>query len=85
MQNRFIVMFRKESEKLSSMCMVDFKDAEAAKKHIEADAEHFCQAHRGAKKLGWKDPDATDYFAVKLRGGKKCFWQYFELPHYGIN
>lgn len=85
MHNRFIVMFRKESNKLSSMCTIDFKDAETAKKYIEEDAEYFCRIHRGAKKLGWKDSDITDYFTVKLRNGKKCFWQYFELPHFSLN
>lgn len=73
-----IVTFRKETEKLTSMCMCPFKNEKAAKAHIEEDAAHWCEFHN-AKPLGWKDVDSTDHYVAQLPSGKKAYWQYFTI------
>ena len=73
-----IVVFRKENERLATVCTVKFKSAEAAKKHIEEDAAYFLSKHPGID-LGWIKPNSLDYYCVELKNGTKCYWQYFEM------
>jgi len=77
--SKYAVVFRKENDKLSSMCTVLFKSAKEAKSHIEADAQLTVCLKAGAKDLGWIKPDTLDYYCVRLKNGVKCFWQYFKL------
>lgn len=77
---KYISTFRRESEKLTALFATAFKSAEEVKSFIEQDAEFFCAKNPGSKLLGWQDEDCTDYFAVSLKNGRKCFWQYFKAP-----
>ena len=74
-----IVVFRKENERLASVCMKKFKTPIAAKKHIEEDAAFFISKHAGSIDWGWIKPDSLDYHVIELKSGVKCFWQYFEI------
>ena len=73
-----IVVFRKETDKLASVCIETFKSTAAAKKHIEEDAAHFLQKHNGVD-LGWIKPNTLDYYCIETFAGVKCYWQYFEI------
>lgn len=76
---KFIVAFRKENDRLASVCTMAFKSQAAAKQHIEADAAYVCKKHN-ALDLGWIKPKTLDYYCVELKSGVKCFWQYFLMP-----
>lgn len=76
---KFIVAFRKENDRLASICTAAFKSQAAAKKHIEEDAAYACKK-TGALDLGWIKPKTLDYYCVELKSGEKCFWQYFQMP-----
>ena len=41
------VVFRKDDEKLASMCMQKYRTVNAAKKYIEQDAHHVCKLYDG--------------------------------------
>lgn len=73
-----IVAFRKETDKLASVCCKTFKNDIAAKKHIEEDAAYFLTKHPGVD-LGWIKPKTLDYYCVELKNGTKCYWQYFNV------
>ena len=73
-----IVTFRKETDKLTSVCQARFKNEIAAKKHIEEDAAYFLTKHPGVD-LGWIKPKTFDYYCVELKNSTKCYWQYFEI------
>ena len=73
-----IVVFRKETDTLASVCMKKFKNEIAAKKHIEEDAAYFLTKHPGVD-LGWIKPKTLDYYCVEMSNGTKCYWQYFEI------
>lgn len=72
------VVFRKDDERLASMCMQKYRSVGAAKKHIEQDAQHVCKLHDGID-LGWIKPKTLDYYCVELKNGIKCYWQYFQI------
>lgn len=72
------VVFRKDDEKLASMCMQKYKTVNAAKEHIEQDAQRVCKLHDGLD-LGWIKPKTLDYYCVELKTGVKCYWQYFQI------
>lgn len=76
--SKYAVVFRKDSDKLSTMCTVLFKSQVAAKQHIEADAAYVCKKHN-AIDLGWIKPKTLDYYCIELKNGVKCYWQYFKL------
>lgn len=73
-----LVVFRKDNNRLASMCMQKFRSTNAAKKHIEEDAQHICKRY-DAFDLGWIKPNTLDYYCVELKSGVKCYWQYFEM------
>ena len=73
-----IVVFRKENERLATVCTVKFKNAEDAKKHIEEDAAYVCAKHN-AIDVGWIKPNTLDYYMVMLKSGVNCIWQYFTI------
>ncbi len=73
-----IVTFRKETDKLTSVCNKKFKTPAAAKKHIEEDAAYVLSKHPEFD-LGWIKPRSLDYYCVDLKNGVKCFWQYFTM------
>lgn len=77
--SKYAVVFRKETDNLSSMCTILFKSAKEAKSYIETDAQLTVCLKAGAKDLGWIKPDSFDYYCVELKNGVKCFWQYFKL------
>lgn len=77
---KFIVVFRKENDRLASVCTMAFKSQVAAKQHIEADAAYVCKKNYGALDLGWIKPKTLDYYCIELKSGEKCFWQYFQMP-----
>jgi len=74
-----IVVFRKEIDKLASVCCKTFKTAAAAKQHIEDDAAFFCTKHPGSINCGWIKPKTLDYCMVTLKNGVNCYWQYFSI------
>ena len=73
-----IIAFRKETDKLTSICSKTFTNVAKAKKHIEEDAAYFLSKHPGID-LGWIKPNSLDYYCVELKNGTKCYWQYFEM------
>ena len=75
---KFAVTFRKDTDKLTSMCSITFKTTKEAKKHIEDDAHHLCELYN-AVDLGWIKPKTLDYYCVEMKNGVKCYWQYFQL------
>ena len=74
-----VVVFRKENERLASVCTKMFDNVDAAKKHIEEDADFFCSKHRGSIKCGWIKPNTFDYYMVTTKDFVNCIWQYFEI------
>ena len=72
------VVFRKDSDKLASMCTQKYRTVNAAKEHIEQDAQHVCKLHDGID-LGWIKPKTLDYYCIELKNGIKCYWQYFQI------
>lgn len=74
-----IVAFRKDNEKLTSVCSKTFKNAAAAKQHIEDDAAFFCTKHPGSINCGWIKPKTLDYYMVTLKNDVNCYWQYFNV------
>ncbi len=74
-----IVAFRKDNERLTSVCCKTFKNNVAAKQHIEDDAAFFCTKHPGSINCGWIKPKTLDYYMVTLKNGVNCYWQYFNM------
>ena len=74
-----IVAFRKDSERLASVCRKTFKNAAAAKQHIEDDATFFCTKHPGSINCGQVKPKTLDYYMVTLKNSVNCYWQYFSV------
>ena len=73
-----IAVFRKETDKLASVCTKKFRNEIAAKKHIEEDAARICMLH-SALDLGWIKPKTLDYYCIEMKNGTKCYWQYFNI------
>lgn len=73
-----IVVFRKENERLASVCTKMFDTVDDAKKNIEEDAARICMLH-GALDFGWIKPKTLDYYCIELKNGTKCYWQYFNI------
>ena len=72
------VVFRKDNDRLASMCMQKDRSVKEAKDHIEQDAQHVCKLHDGLD-WGWIKPKTLDYYCVELKTGVKCYWQYFQI------
>ena len=73
-----IVVFRKDSDRLASVCLKKFKSVGEAKEHIEQDVQRICAMH-DALDLGWIKPKTLDYYCIELKSGVKCYWQYFKI------
>lgn len=55
-----IIAFRKETDRLASICSKTFSNVAKAKNHIEDDAAYFCTKHSGSINWGWIKPKTLD-------------------------
>ena len=74
----YVVAFRKETDRLTSMFNTTFSSRKEAKNFIEEDSLFYCSKHHNAMPLGWIKPKTLDYMAVD-DNGKYVYWQYFEV------